>query len=193
MTRMIHGSTVSLETVQATINAIDAINNAMAAPIMLAAPRRLTEFGYMFKGLQDLDENLLEKNATTVANLIKLGETMRDTSPLDVAGNDPDIPAAYTFLGQFIDHDITLETMSDAFGDMDDPSFLQTSEQVLQRIKNGRTATVDLDSVYDAPAPLFGRFMRLGEVTSNGPVVPKKDLVLRFSVVFANRRKVRQN
>ena len=47
MPRMTHGSTVSLEDVQAAVNAIDSLNNGLANPIVLSAPRRLTEFGYM--------------------------------------------------------------------------------------------------------------------------------------------------
>ncbi len=190
MPRMTHGSTVSLETVQATINAINALNNGVSSPIVLAAPRRLTEFGYMLADLQADPENLLPKRPEmdeagnpvpnpdsdpgTVANLIRLGETMRDTEPDTSIGDNGDIPAAYTYLGQFIDHDITLETISDAFGALDNPKIF-SSEQVLQRIKNQRTATLDLDSVYDPPAPFDGERMKLGEVFPVGNHVPGKD------------------
>ncbi|MCB0058257.1 MAG: hypothetical protein KDE45_14565, partial [Caldilineaceae bacterium] len=148
MPRMTHGSKVSLEAVQAAVTAISALNNGIANPIVLAAPRRLTEFGYMFEDLQADPANLLPQGSTTVENLKRLGETMRDTDPGNTAGDNGEVPAAYTYLGQFIDHDITLETLSDSFGNLDDPTVLSLLE-VLQRIKNQRTATLDLDSVYD--------------------------------------------
>ena len=107
MPRMSHGSNVTLEAVQATITAINSLNSSLSSPIAFAKPRRLTEFGYMFHDLQvDKDgqptvEHLLPKGADTVANLIRLGESMRDTSPAD--DNNSNIPAAYTYLGQFIE------------------------------------------------------------------------------------------
>lgn len=176
MPRIAHGMAVSLEAVQAAIGAIDALNSSLATPILVAAPRRLTEFGYLFD-LQDNPDNLLPAGPdglTTIANLIKLGDTMRDPTPNDDDGNNADIPAAYTYLGQFIDHDITLEILSDTLGNLDDPKVL-SSEEVLQRIKNQRTATLDLDSVYDPPAPLDGQRMKLGQVSPEGHPVPGKD------------------
>jgi len=174
MPRMTHGSKVSLEAVQAAVTAISALNNGIANPIVLAAPRRLTEFGYMFEDLQADPANLLPQGSTTVENLKRLGETMRDTDPGNTAGDNGEVPAAYTYLGQFIDHDITLETLSDSFGNLDDPTVLSLLE-VLQRIKNQRTATLDLDSVYDPPAPFDGERMRLGLVSDEGHPVPGKD------------------
>lgn len=175
MPRMTHGSMVSLETVQATINAIYALAGAVPSPVAFATPRLLTEFGYMFDNLQGDPQNLLPEGSDTVANLKKLGETMRDMDPFDNNGNNHDIPAAYVFLGQFIDHDITLETMSDSFGDLDEPMVL-SSEKVLQRIMNMRTATLDLDSVYKVNrSELIGPRMRLGRVSSEGHPVPGKD------------------
>ena len=36
---------------------------------------------------------------------------MTDADPSDAAGDNPAIPAGFTYLGQFIDHDITLDLM----------------------------------------------------------------------------------
>lgn len=52
---------------------------------------------------------------------------------------DSEVPAGYTFLGQFIDHDITLAVGGDLNG-----------EQSETRLRNLRTPELDLDSVYGA-------------------------------------------
>lgn len=66
--------------------------------------------------------------------LIDLGKSMVETG--DPAG-DSAIPAGFTFLGQFIAHDITFDTTS-AFGRRNDPA----------AIKDFRTPGLDLDCVY---------------------------------------------
>ena len=52
-------------------------------------------------------------------------------------------------------------------------------KKVLQRIRNQRTATLDLDSVYDPPAPFVGDRMKIGPVSTNNlpnnPPVPGKE------------------
>lgn len=179
MPRISHGSSISLETVRANRAAVRALNDALESPIVLAPPRRLTQFGYLFPDLQ-ADEHLLPFGAQTIENLKRLGASMRDTTPTD--DRNARIPAAYTYLGQFIDHDITLEAISDTFLALDDPMVL-SAEQVLQRIENQRTASLDLDSLYEPQAQFDGERMRLGTVSVTGKPVPGKDghttLVLR--------------
>ena len=63
---------------------------------------------------------------------------MRDAN--DTSGNS-DIPAAYTFFAQFVDHDITLDAESEL------TSEALTREQV-EKLPNLRSASLDLDSVY---------------------------------------------
>ncbi|SEC30447.1 Animal haem peroxidase [Nocardioides exalbidus] len=53
---------------------------------------------------------------------------------------DGDIPSGYTYLGQFVDHDLTFDATTVAFGDDVSPADL------LQ----GRSPTLDLDSLYGA-------------------------------------------
>ena len=53
---------------------------------------------------------------------------------------DGNVPAGFTYLGQFIDHDLTFDKTSVAFGDQVSPADL------LQ----GRSPTLDLDSLYGA-------------------------------------------
>lgn len=71
------------------------------------------------------------------AALRALADAMKDANPADPAGDNPDIPAGFTYLGQFVDHDITLDLTS--IGEkLKDP--LAT--------ENFRTPSLDLDSIY---------------------------------------------
>ena len=66
------------------------------------------------------------------------GGIMHDAE--DDSGNS-EIPAAYTFFAQFVDHDITLDVHSELHGEALD-------EDVLRELPNLRSASLDLDSVY---------------------------------------------
>jgi hypothetical protein len=85
-------------------------------------------FGRMFRGpgLQIVNH---DANA-----LIALGRTMKEAPS---ARDNPDIPAAYTYLGQFIDHDITFDPTSE-LQKFNDPDGLV----------DFRTPRFDLDSLY---------------------------------------------
>lgn len=92
------------------------------------------KFGYMFPP-SVRNPSKLPFNATTQALLGQLGNLMgnpgRDT------GADSIIPAGYTYFGQFVDHDITLDVSSSI-----------ESPQDARTITNMRTPALDLDSVY---------------------------------------------
>lgn len=66
------------------------------------------------------------------------GGIMHDAE--DDSGNS-EIPAAYTFFAQFVDHDITLDAGSELHGEALD-------EDALRELPNLRSASLDLDSVY---------------------------------------------
>jgi hypothetical protein len=95
------------------------------------------KFGRMFPHLLPL---FVEDKA-----LLELAEAMKEPG---LPGKDPDgdgdnalIPAGYTYLGQFIDHDITLDTT---------PLDQQRADPLAT--KNFRTPALDLDSLYgDGP------------------------------------------
>ncbi len=70
-------------------------------------------------------------------DLIALGLSMRETAPDDPGLNTSDIPAGFTYLGQFIDHDMTADKTAGFFV-FDDP----------EDIEQARTPNFDLDSLY---------------------------------------------
>jgi len=86
-------------------------------------------FGRMFPNLQAL-------HASDVA-LQELANAMKDVNPGDPVGNNPNIPAGFTYLGQFLDHDITLDLTS-----------IGEKERDPLATENFRTPSLDLDSVY---------------------------------------------
>jgi len=61
----------------------------------------------------------------------------------DFDGNSPDcdVPAAYIFLAQFIDHDITLDTTTDLRGS-------PLAKADIEKLPNIRSASLDLDCIY---------------------------------------------
>jgi hypothetical protein len=85
-------------------------------------------FGRMFRNLPFV---ALDREA-----LIALGKAMRE-QPGAGATDNPRIPAAYTYLGQFIDHDITFDPTSQ-LQRFNDPDALE----------DFRTPRYDLDSLY---------------------------------------------
>jgi hypothetical protein len=88
-------------------------------------------FGRMFPHLPKL-------NATADA-VTALGNSMKepDGAENDPTLDNPDIPSGFTYLGQFIDHDITF-----------DPTSLPERDVDPQAVHNFRTAKLDLDNLY---------------------------------------------
>jgi hypothetical protein len=68
-----------------------------------------------------------------------LADAMKETNPQDPKLSNPDLPAGFTYLGQFIDHDITFDTTP----------MPERAVDPLQ-VHNFRTPALDLDSVYGA-------------------------------------------
>lgn len=90
-------------------------------------------FGRMFGGLNAAfdPENEDDKRA-----LRAIADSMRETDDAPSADN-PRLPAGYTYLGQFVDHDITF-----------DPTSLLQRRNDPAALLNFRTPRFDLDSVY---------------------------------------------
>jgi len=116
-----------------------------------------TPFGYMFPEASHSPKCLLPESEATVAALRALGAAMADEgSPSDeIPASNSNTPAVFTYLGQFVDHDITARTDRD--GSVSElglgvPPKPLAHEDILNNLKNGRRAELDLDSVYgDGP------------------------------------------
>src|ERR1700730_11412118 len=108
-------------------------------------------FGRMFPNLPPL--------TASDAQLQALVDAMKDANPSD-PGGDSNIPSGFTYLGQFVDHDITLDLTSIA-EKQEDP--LATT--------NFRTPRLDLDYVYglgpDGSPQLYARDP--ANITQPGP------------------------
>lgn len=86
-------------------------------------------FGRMFPTLDPL--------AVDDGPLKELAAAMKDPDPASATGNNADIPAGFTYLGQFVDHDITLDLTS-----------IREKEADPNATENFRTPALDLDSIY---------------------------------------------
>ncbi|WP_017558376.1 peroxidase family protein [Nocardiopsis baichengensis] len=69
--------------------------------------------------------------------IAEIAAVMADPQPPDRARDNPDIPAGYTYLGQFVDHDLTLDT-----------SGIQERRDDPDALTNFRTPRFDLDGLY---------------------------------------------
>src|SRR5437773_3287343 len=89
-------------------------------------------FGRMFRNLPPLlpDDKDLEALARQMVEPEPTGEE-------DTAGDNPDIPAGFTYFGQFVDHDLTFDPTSQLERDNDPAALVDF-----------RTPRFDLDSVY---------------------------------------------
>lgn len=90
-------------------------------------------FGYLFPNIPGLPHD-----ATANERLVKLGEAM-----IDPANSDPErnsvLPPILTYLGQFIDHDITAGTDSDPAGvSIFDPEFEPLDGKYAHRASRSR-------------------------------------------------------
>ncbi len=116
-----------------------------------------TRFNYMFPLQAANPECVLPPGASTQGALLSLGTAMAsDTLTMSL---DSTIPAVFTYLGQFIDHNITAQTdreigvsrIATPDGNVMDITPLPSSE-VVQKLVNGRRPKLDLSQLYgDGP------------------------------------------
>lgn len=173
MPRIPHGAVVTLEQVNSAVEDAKANTLSLNIPFSLSVMPNFKRFDFLFPKLQANPNNLLPESAETVENLKRLGQTMLDANGQD-ANSDSPVPAGYTYFGQFIDHDITFEVVSGEITKLTDPDLAPLSvDKIRESIVNTRTANLDLDSVYNAPAPRDGDKMVIGKVTPlNGNAFP---------------------
>ncbi|MUG96682.1 hypothetical protein F7734_31820 [Scytonema sp. UIC 10036] len=121
-----------------------------------------TDFDYLFPELAKDPNSLLPVTNTkdVIAKLKALGDAMIDstdfTEPPPQAPISSTIPPVFTYFGQFIDHDITANTdrtSEDLKTDITKEDFKPLPPStVIEKLKNLRRPTFDLDSVYgDGP------------------------------------------
>ena len=173
MARISHGGRITPEQLQAAHSSVASFSATIPLGFTATTTVDLKDFDFLFPDLQNDPNNLLPESAATRRNLVRLGQTMHDVSGNDIAG-DSKISAIFTYFGQFLDHDITLETQSAGDDALVDPALTPLPlDKIRQSLKNIRTATLDLDSIYDPPALKKGALMEIGEVTKlNGTSSP---------------------
>ena len=124
---------------------------ALPKTMALAGP----SVGFMFAGLTDDPANRLPDGAASIAALRELGIAIAD----DPSNAESNIPAAYTYFGQFIDHDITKTEIDHTVVGADggdillDPNFSPIpAVSIGALVRNLRSPVLDLDSVYEGLA-----------------------------------------
>jgi len=140
-------------------------HGAILRGLMSASHSRLSQglFGRMFRSLPRAHFGSTE--AENIANLHKLGDALSaEFDPPKDRKDDEEsgIPALYTYLGQFIDHDITF-----------DPSSSLQKQNDPDALIDFRTPAFDLDNVYgrgpdDQPYMYDGDAFLLGDAIKGG-------------------------
>jgi len=174
MPRISHGEAPSLERLAQAQLGTHQINRNLKFPFEFAVTQEPTPFGYLLPELQ-APETLLPTSREIRDGLVNLGIAM--VEPEDDSTPDSVTPSAYTYFGQFIDHDITFEAKSDSLASISDPDLEPLPlEAITTKLQNGRTPSLDLDNVYYKPAPRQGSRLRLGVVSPQGNRPPNKDI-----------------
>ena len=153
MPRLGHGEVVTHEQVEEARRELAGGGGGADRPLAAPVGPDLQDFDFLFGDLQQDPAKLLPQAAKTNGRLKLLGRSMVEP------GDDPDpgdsrIPAVYTYFGQFIDHDITLEETSLTADKLVAANMVPLSlERIRRDIRNTRTATLELDSLYGPPTP----------------------------------------
>jgi hypothetical protein len=151
MPRLAHGAVPTPEQVRDAHSDVASHTASVDLGFAVASPGPLQDFDFLFVNLQNNPANLLPLEAATPARLKELGRTMVDPG---TATGDGNIPAIYTYFGQFVDHDITLESGSFTTAKLLSPSMSPLAlDKIRNDLKNLRMATLELDSLYGPPAP----------------------------------------
>lgn len=108
----------------------------------------LNNFGYLFP--RDLERLDRDNKEFIIQGLTELGQAM--TSQVS---EDSQLPAFLTYLGQFIDHDLTNSAIKEEWDKaIDQTTFpvIEASDDLNSLIQNARTGTMEVDSLYNTPA-----------------------------------------
>lgn len=113
----------------------------------------VADFGYLFRppAAEAAENDFLAETQQTVDDLDALGNAMIDLTKVDDVDASPDasVPPAFTYWGQFLDHELTARTDRDgAVTDIENPLPELSARDIETRLKNARSPRFDLDSVY---------------------------------------------
>lgn len=129
----------------------------LIAPGAAAAPPSGSSFGFMFKDQPGLTD-------PSNQDLADLAQSMLDPNADSENNQDPEMTSVYTYMGQFIDHDLTLDTLPQPSSPVDPTT-----------LRNARTFRFDLDSVYGggpqvSPKLYNGERFKIQDPNPNGVV-----------------------
>ena len=110
MPRLPHGMIIDPKTVSGAREAV--AEDIAKEPLGFAMVKRVEferRFAFLFPELQEDPDNLLPEARKTRDALVALGKALADDGTDGTAGNTKNLSAAYTYFGQFVDHDITFK------------------------------------------------------------------------------------
>jgi hypothetical protein len=135
---MLSKRTISISIIAISVATSSIVGAFESTPALAAACSMPTNgYGRMFSNLPAATFSSSEIDALTKAIMAEPETNPTPETEIDAEEN-LDIPAGYTYFGQFVDHDLTLD---------DRPNDLTTPTQVSSLI-NLRTPQFDLDSLY---------------------------------------------
>ena len=176
MPRLPHGKVFNLDDLREARQAL--ADRGAEIPMgfaVMTQPADTQGFNFMFPDLQKDPNNLLAEGRATRDGLVELGRAMLDAGG-PAGGGNTRLPAAYTYFGQFVDHDSTLEASSATLPELLDPDLMPLRwAESRNWLRNARTGALDLDSVYGLLAPRVGAKMKIGKVTETGGRPAGKD------------------
>jgi hypothetical protein len=135
----------------------------------------LVSYDFIFKDLVQNNNNLLPETPEVIKALKELGAAMKEN--IDTPSEDTDIPTAFTYLGQFIDHDITSEATTREIAEQNfETDFFKPipANQLRNKLKNARSGSLDLDSIYGGNAAISNSLFKIGIVSPAGQIPPNK-------------------
>lgn len=178
MAQIRHGQMASLSSEDGTVEV--ALKFKLNLPPEVLPKSDARAFDFLFPELQTQSDALLPESPDTVEALKRLGLAMVEQQVSE--DSESATPAAYTYLGQFLAHEITFEKISDTLTKLDDPALMPLSlGAIREQFSNERSPKLDLDSVYGSslrgiPVPRIGARLALGKVSeADGRPVGKDD------------------
>lgn len=141
-----------------------------------------TRFGYLFPDLQhDPAAWLLLESDKTIKDLISLGMNMneKDSKVTNDADLLSEIPAGYTYFGQFVDHDVTFTSAPRPPEQPTSCDFKKDQVKLMdfkaEGFQNKRQALLQLEVLYRCPALRDGERMQLSEASESVKPIPRPD------------------